>query len=93
MAKSDDVVCEITIHFHTGTPRKFYGVIRELKFEGTKITQLQWENAKCGKGSSLTQSRLRFVDITRIRDIVETAIPEEDVELDGKTISVTTGTS
>jgi hypothetical protein len=67
-------VHKVTITFKDKTKIEFCGIITEIKFEQSRVVALGWKNVDYTRQSSLRTTRLRFVDITAIRSVEETAI-------------------
>lgn len=66
-----ELVHAITVTFHDRSKIEFYGLIKEIKFEKGQLVRFSWRNAAYTEQGSLTSKRLRYIDITKIRSVVE----------------------
>lgn len=87
-SNAQNYVHKVTITFQDRSKVEFYGVITELKFEGGRVVRFAWKNAAYRDTGSTTAMRLRFVDISKIRTVIERCIGTKS-DFDDELFSVT----
>lgn len=77
MSENKRTCQEVTITFSDKSKIDFYGIIESVEMEKERVVLFSWRNVKHDEEVSVTRKRMIFVDITKIRSIVERSVGDK----------------